>query len=445
MDEEAVALAKGAIDKKDDAYFASHGLADLLGEAGIDSGHAAVGALARRLTTDDAYAYADPISAGLRDLAYGDVDEFARIAGGVARTMRRDSCQGPFVAALVEIGRSNPAAAAGVAARMIGLGDADYAAYVIGGAYGGTEKECGGLVEGLLSSGEPAGAAAAVRSLRVASMERGSPGAGRIKAAVRRAAAHDDAAVQQECMEALLCICGGNGDAEAESMVESLAARCRATRPVLAGRIWRDSPFDDESSLRHLEACTGYDPDRGAILSTYCALVKIGGRRPRSATKMLLRMFDRGLYDGTLAGKVLEEIGKKDAPGAIAAVIEALQEPRYDGLDGRLGRVVGRIARFGDREGAAALLFRTMDERPGAQDSCLSVMASLVLEDWRAGGGEDLAARIMSRLRAHPAGADIGAGGGQGPRRRDATPECIGMICRAREHAAAGARPLARP
>ena len=444
MDEEAVALAKGAIDKKDDAYFASHGLADLLGEAGIDSGHAAVGALARRLTTDDAYAYADPISAGLRDLAYGDVDEFARIAGGVARTMRRDSCQGPFVAALVEIGRSNPAAAAGVAARMIGLGDADYAAYVIGGAYGGAEEECDGLVEGLFSSGDPAGTAAAARALRVANMEHGLPGAGRIKAAVRRAGVHDDAAVQRECMEALLQACRG-GDAESESMVESMAARHRATRSVLAAHIWCNSPFDDESSMRHLEACTGYNPDRSSVRCTYCALVKIASRRPLGATRMLLRMFGRGLYDSARAGKVLEEIGKKDAPGAVAAVLEAVQEPRYSGLNGRLGRVVERIARFGDREGVAALLFRTMDERPAALDACLSAMPALVLEDWRAGEDQKLAEWIMPRLCAHPAGAEIGAGRASGPH-RDATTECIGLICRMRDHAAAAAaaRPLAR-
>ena len=256
---------------------------------------------------------------------------------------------------------------------------------------------------------------------------------GRIKPAVRRAAAHDDAAVQQECMEALLCICRG-GEAEAEAMVESMTARCRAARPVLASRIWRDSPFDDEKSMRHLEACTGYDPDRGAVLSTYCALAKIACRRPLGVARMLLRMFGRGLYDGAPAGMVLEEIGKRDAPGAVAAVLEALRDPRYGGLDGRLGQVVGRIARFGDREGAAALLFRTMDERPAELNNCLSVMSSLVLEDWRAGGGGELAAGIMSRLRSHPAGAEIGPAGAIGPR-RDAAPECIGMICRMREHA----------
>lgn len=273
MDEEAVALAKGAIGGKNRAYFASHGLADLLDEEGIDGGPGAIGALVRRLTADDTYGYLDAISAGLRDLASGGGGgEFARIADGVARTMRRDACQGPFAAALVEIGRRNPAAAAtGAAARMIGIGDADYAAYVIGGAYGGAENECDGLVDGLFSSGDPAEAAAAVRALRVAGMERGSACAGRIKAAVRRAAAHDDAAVQQECMEALLCICGEGGDSEAESMVVSMAAGRRAARSALAGRIWRDSPFDDETSMRHLEACTGYDPDRGAILGTYCA------------------------------------------------------------------------------------------------------------------------------------------------------------------------------
>ena len=433
MDEKAVALAKGAILGEEDAYFASHGLADFLGRAGVESGPGAILALVRRLTEDDAYAFLAAISAGLRDLA-SDGDEFAHVVSGVAQKMRHEAAQGPLVNALVEIGRSRPGAAAGAAARLIDLGDADFGAYLIGGAYVAARPECDSEIERLLSSGSSTDAAAAVRALRVSSAEHGSPGTGRIKAAVRRAMLHADAGVQQEAMESLLDICGG--DAEAAAMVESMATRHRATHPILAGRIRCGSPFDDEQSLRHLWTCIERNPEWGVVHSTYCALAEMADREPSEVARILLHMLDIGRYHSALAGWVLERLGKDHAPVAIAAVLGALENPRYDALDGRLESVVGRMMRFADCGEAAALVIRTMDERPAALDACLAVLSAIVVEDGRRGGGAELAASVMSRLSRHPACAGEGAGGAHGLG-RVAGLDCVGMIRRARERMAA--------
>ena len=413
-----------------------------MAEASIEAGPGAIIPLVRRLTEDDAYAYLAAISAGLRDSA-SDSDEFALAVSGAARKMRHEAFQGPLVSALVEIGRSRPGAAAGAAARLIGLGDADFGAYLIGGAYGGAPSECDAAIERLLSSEEPSDAAAAVRALRVSNAEHGSPDAGRIKAEVGRAMLLGDASVQQEAMDALLNICGSGGDggdAEAEAMVESMAARHRACRPILAARIRRNSPFGDRQSLRHLWTCVAYNPDWGAVHSTYCALADIAGREPQEAARMLLHMFDIGRYHGALAGMVMEEMGRKHAPIAIAAVLGALENPRYTALDGgRLESIVGSMMRFADCGEAAAQVLRAMDERPGALDACLAVLSAIVMEDWRRGRGGELAASVMSRLSGHPACAGTGMEPVAAPRGlgRDAGPECAGMIRRARERMAA--------
>ena len=425
---------------KEDAYFASHGLVDLLAEAGIEGGPGAIIPLVRRLTADDAYAYLAAISAGLRDAA-SDSDEFALAVSGAARRMRHEAFQGPLVSALVEIGKSHPGAAAGAAARLIGLGDADFGAYLIGGAYGGAPSECDAAIERLLSSEKASDAAAAVRALRVSNAEHGSPDAGRIKAEVRRAMLRGDPAVQQEAMDALLNICSRDGgDAEAESMVESMATRHRASHPILAARIRRSSPFGDRQSLHHLWTCMAYNPDWGAVHSTYCALAGIAGREPQEASRMLLHMFDIGRYHGALAGMVMEELGRKHAPIAIAAVLGALENPRYTALGGgRLEQVVASAMRFADCKEAAAQVLRYMDERPGALDACLAVLSAIVMEDWRMGRGGELAASVMSRLSGHPTCAEVwtrAVAAPQGPD-RDAGPECAGMICRMRERMAA--------
>ena len=303
VDDGAFEAAKAAIAEKDRSYFESHGLADLLGEAWAECGPDAIRALVLRLSEDDAYAFLAPISAALRDIVADD-DGFARLVSAVVGKMRPIPFQRPLANALTAVGRDCPAEAAGVAARLIKLGDADFGAYLIGGAYGGTGRECDGLIEGLFSSGAPRDAAAALRALKVASAEHGLPDAGRIRAAAERAMAHDDAEVQKEAMEALLGLCR-RGDAAAEAMVESMALGRYHSRPVLAANIWRDSPFDDEKSLRYLRACMGYEGDRYVLHSVYWALVKIAARRPGEVARMMIWMSNNGWYHAGLGGDPL--------------------------------------------------------------------------------------------------------------------------------------------
>ena len=145
------------------------------------------------------HAFLAAASAGLRDAASDD-DESARAISAAARRMRHDAFHGQLVDALVEIGKARPGQAAGLAARLVELGDADFAAYLIGGAYRGARSACDGMIERLLSSGDPAWAATAVQSIRVARTEHGSPSAEYARAAVRRALVLGGAATARESM-----------------------------------------------------------------------------------------------------------------------------------------------------------------------------------------------------------------------------------------------------
>ena len=422
MDDSAYEAAKAAILEKDNAYFAAHGLADILGEAGAENGSDSILALVRRLAADDAHeSFLFPISAGLREAASDD-DEFARVASGVAATMSHKVFLRPVDEALVGMGKDSPATAAGAAARLVGLGEAYFAAHIIGGAYGGAGPECDVLVERLFSSGKPRDAAAAVRALRMAWAEHGSPDAGRIRAAVKRALAHDDADVEEEAMEALVDICRG-GDAAAEGMIESLVAERRRSRPALAARIWTNSPFDDEKSLRYLRACMAYMDDRLVMHSTYCALAKMAGSSPGGVARMLVWMCNSGWYESDPAGMALDELGKKGAPAAVAAILDAMQRPRGDEIDERMVPAVVRIARNAGRGEVAETVIRAIGKRPARPGPLLRILSLLAQEDWRDGGGSELVERIMSRLCARPAeaaAAGAEAGGGRVPERAEA-------------------------
>lgn len=348
------------------------------------------------------HAFLAAASAGLRDAASDD-DESARAISAAARRMRHDAFHGQLVDALVEIGRARPGQAAGLAARLVELGDADFAAYLIGGAYRGARSACDGMIERLLSSGDPAWAATAVQSIRVARTEHGSPSAEYARAAVRRALALGGAATARESMEIMLDSYE-RGDAAAGGMIESMAAEIPASRPVLASRIWCRSPFDDEQGLRHLETCTGGSPGQHTVYSAYCALAGIAGREPRGATRLLLRLFAGGWYHGALAGMVLEELGRSDAPGTVAAIIDMLQTRHREALEPRLAQIVRRIMRHGDYKEVAGRVLRAAGERPAALGDCRSVLGILVAEGRKA-DREGPDAHVMPGLRGHAAGA----------------------------------------
>ena len=417
MDDMAYGAARAAISEKDDEYFAAHGLADILGKVGAESGRGAILALVRRLAADDTHALLAPISAGLRE-AVSDDDEFARIASGVVEKMRPIPFQRPLADALELAGRDRPAEAAGAAARLVGLGAADFAAFMIGGAYGKAGPECDVLVERLFSSEDPREIAAALRALRVACAEHGSPDAGRIRAAVRRTLSHDDAEVQREAMVALLGLCRGRGDAAAEGMIESMVARHERARPVLAAHIWRDSPFDDERSLRYLGACMEHRCDRHVMHSAYGALTRMAERSPGGVAKLLVWMFNSGWYESAMAGAVLDKLGNGGYPDAVAAVLEAREHSRGDKFGERLESAVVRIARNAGRGKVAGMVLGAIDGRPARRGPCLRILSLLAHEDWRDGGGPELLEWIMSRLCARPAEAGgEEAGGGRVPER----------------------------
>ena len=411
MDDNVYGAAKSAIVGRDGVHFAAHGLGDILGEVGAESGPGAILALVRRLAADDPHAFLFPISAGLRE-AVSDDDEFARVASGVAATMHHRVCLRPVDEALVGMGRDRPDEAAGAAARLVGLGEAYFPAHMIGGAYGVASPKCDALIERLFSSGKPRDAAAAVRALRIARAEHGSPDAGRIRAAVGRALAHDDAEVERETMEALVDLYRG-GDATAEGMIESLVAERRHSRPALAAHIFADSPFDDEKSLRYLGACMGHGGDRSILHSAYCALAKMAGRRPGDVARMLVWMFGSGWHDGVWSGLALDELGRRGAPAAVAAVLEALRRPHDNRAGRHLEGAVVRIARNAGRVEVAEMALRAIDGQRGGRGPCLRILSRLAHEDWRDGGGPELVERIMSRLCAGPAEAAGVEGGAE--------------------------------
>ena len=276
---------RAAVAGKSHEYFSAHGLGDALEEAGMartpEAIRAAVGLLA---TDDDVYSSIWAVSRGLRE-GLADDNEYARLVSRVAGLVRFDLAQGPVSDSLVAAGRDSPAVAASAAARLVGLGDADYAAFLAGGAWAGAAERCASLADSLLSSGDPARAAAGIRTLRVARGEHCMPDgkevARAVAAALRSGAASGPGGdVHCEAMEALLDLYPEDRSGIGP-MIEDLALRRSATRPLLADRIADGPVFDGATALRYMDICIdGAGPDDASLHCVCSALAVLAAGEP---------------------------------------------------------------------------------------------------------------------------------------------------------------------
>ena len=378
------ARIRAAVAGKSPEYFSAHGLGDALEEAGMartpEAIRAAVGLLA---TDDDVYSSIWAVSRGLRE-GLADGDEYACLVSRVAGLVRFDLALGPVSDSLVAAGRDSPAAAASAAARLVGLGDADHAAFLAGGAWAGAAERCASLAYSLLSSGDPARAAAGIRTLRVARGEHRMPDgkevARAVAAALRSGAASGPGPggdAHREAMEALLDLYPED-PAGIGPMIEDLALRRSATRPPLADRIAGGPAFDGATALRYMDICIdGAGPDDVSLHCVCSALAVLAASEPAGVARRMAALAIAGSYRDTFGGRVMEELGREGAAAAAKELLVALRWPRGGEIRRYLPSMVRHLARHAGASGAAAPLPGRPGQGSAAPGDSLAALEAL--------------------------------------------------------------------
>ena len=404
MDDRAAERVKAAAAGKDLRYFSKNGLGGLLEEVGVGRDPAAVADALRLLAGDDVCMFVGAVAAGLREAASDD-DEFARLVSGIAGEVRYDLAQGPVIRSLIEIGKSDPGTGAALAARLVGLGDADYAAFLAGGARAGAPSECDRLADSLLSSGDPGHVAAGLRLLRVAHGEHGAPDAAAAADAADAAIRSGDERVACESVELLLDIYGEVA-ARAGPAIEGLARAQPACRPVIASRIANRSPFDSRSALRCLDICISGVDGRGddACVHDICrALEGLAGEQPDGVTQSILGLVRRGAYADKHGGRVLEELGKRRALAASSAILGMLRGADGPILRRHLPSMMRRLALHAALLDAAGPFMDALEAGPAAAGHCLAALYPLAVVNHLGRRNQEPAAALLRRLQEHSA------------------------------------------
>ena len=420
MDNTDAAQIRAAVAGKGHEYFSAHGLGDALEEAGMartpEAIRAAVGLLA---TDDDVYSSIWAVSRGLRE-GLADDDEYALLVSRVAGLVRFDLARGPVARSLVEAGRDSPAAAASAATRLIGLGDADYAAFLAGGAWAGAAERCAFLADSLLSSGDPARAAAGLRAMRVARGEHRIPDGARVGRAVAAALRSGAAAglppgpgidLHREAMEALLSLYPED-PSRIGPMIEDLALRRSATRPLLADRIAGRATFGGAAALRYMDICIdGAGPDDASLHCVCRALASLAAGEPAGVARRMAALAMAGSYRDTFGGRVMEELGREGAAAAAKELLAALRGPRGGEIRPYLPSMVRRLARHAGARGVAAPTPRGAEQGSAAPGDCLAALEAIA-EGGRPAGrdsGLEDALRCRSSPRAPGMRPETGA------------------------------------
>ena len=397
------ARIRAAVAGKGPDYFSAHGLGDALEEAGMartpEAIRAAVGLLA---TDDDVYSSIWAVSRGLRE-GLADDDGYAHLVSRIAGLVRFDLARGPVARSLVEAGKDDPAAAAFAAARLVGLGDADYAAFLAGGAWA-RAAQCATLADSLLSSGDPARVAAGIRAMRVARGEHCMPDGARVArasaAALRSGAAAGPGPggdIHREAMEALLNL-HPEDPAGIGPMIEDLARRRGATRPMLADRIVGGSTFDGATALRYMDICIGAGPDDSSLHCVCRALASLAASEPAGVARRMASLAIAGSYRDTFGGRVMEELGRKGAVAAAKELLAALRGPRGGDIRRHLPSMVRHLARHAGGRGAPAPLPVCPGQGSGAPGDSLAALEELAEETPLAGRGGELEDALRGRL-----------------------------------------------
>ena len=410
MDDRSAGRIKALAGGKDLRYFAENSLGDLLAEAGIGRDAADVGEATRMLAECDVYAFVGAVSSGLREAAT-DCDEFARLVSRIADKVRYDLAQGPVVRSLIEIGKADPRTGAALASRLVGLGDADYAAFLAGGARAGASRECDDLAESLLSSDDPLHVAAGLRLLRVARAEHGEPGADVVLDAVQEALRRSGGDERVDCEAVDLLLAAYDESQERTGpMIEDLALRRPACRPVLTSRIAGRPLFDSDVGLRYLDICaSGLDEKSadGDVHDVCRALAGLAGKQPEGVARSILAMARSGAYADRHGGQVLEELGRAHASAASGAVLRMLSGPHGPAMIRHLPSMMRRLGTHADMREAAEPFLGALDSEPAAARHCLAALYALAVCNHLGRRDGGAAEAILDRLRNHAADARV--------------------------------------
>ena len=162
---------RDAIDEKIDRdgpdSFDSISLTDFLAEAGRRPSKSELLDIVNQLASANVFWYLPAISSALRDLVE-DSGEFAGLVAAIGDKTKRDLVQGPLVDFLEETGSGRPDLAVRLARRLIDLGSAYHAAFLIGGAMNKDPAACREIAGSLMRSTGDEEAAAGIKCLRIA-------------------------------------------------------------------------------------------------------------------------------------------------------------------------------------------------------------------------------------------------------------------------------------
>ena len=185
-------------------------------------------------------------------------------------------------------------------------------------------------------------------------------------------------------------------------MIEDLALRRPACRPVLTNRIADRPPFGSDMSLRCLDICASGVDESSADAEMYDTCRALEGQaseQPEGIARLILGMITSKAYADKHGGRVLEELGRARASAVSRAVLEMLRGPHGSEMGRHLPFVIRHLGRHADMQDAARPFLDAIDAEPAAERYCLEAIHALAVcnQLGRRDGGS--AAAVLGRLR----------------------------------------------
>ena len=277
---------------------------------------------------DNVFRWLDFISSKLPEIA-SDSEEFIELVLQIARRVKGDMAQGPFVRSLIAIGSSDSNLGLVLFKRMVILKDLEaYAGLVLGGAGQKDFANIFGEIESNIRSSDSATKAAYVKALRVIfekekDIREEDSVFGILKAA---ADVGEDKIVRGEAANAYIDFYKLNRKVCFEHLMSLAKQNDSEIRSIIAQRLWIADLNDGEKEIEILKECSR-DKNPNTMSMVALALSRKGKAFPRESLDIIRDWIARGSF-----GEIkdidycLQEIGRENTNTCIKVVSSWIDE-----------------------------------------------------------------------------------------------------------------------
>ena len=298
--------------------------------------------LTKKLVEKDIFGLLYAITSLLKETA-SNTTEYASLLKMIYEKIKNDMVQGPFINAMIQIGKNDSKVGINLAQKLINSGNNSiFTSCLLGGSSKTDLESCLNIIDALLHTKEIPKQIVAIQTLRVINKVSIKYDTQKILLTLDDLIKINDPTINQECLEGFLDVYDVDRE-NIEPKIIRLVESSTECKYSIAVRIKKESPFTDEISLKFLEICSK-DANLNVKQRVCYALVCFVKKYPEQVLEILAHYVIRDEYGSESIGYVLDELGKVNVTKSIQIMLSWISSDRNNNLSRHVPHMAAVLA-----------------------------------------------------------------------------------------------------